>query len=82
MVSSSYHVGWGALLFESAFRLAARQNPASDCRVVSNFAYPIENERFLESDLPRWQTGGMLELIGEKEAARAFYRGQYEKPAL
>lgn len=84
IVSSSYHIGWGSLLFESTFLIAASENGTPEMHVISNCGYPIVNDNYKESEILRWQTGGMLQLIGENELAMQFYRDydNVEKPAL
>ena len=97
IVSSPFHVPWGALLFETAFLMAAAEEAAEEARaeasvaalgkagkagpayrphlhVVDSASYPPAPDPSREAELLLWQAGGMMELIGEKERAREFYR--------
>ena len=84
LVSSSYHIAWGSLLFESAFMKSASERGTPEIHVISNCAWPASNDIYRESEILRWQTGGMLQLIGREELAMQFYFDYdgYEKPPL
>ncbi len=84
IVTSSYHVPWGALMFEAAFRKAAFESGRREIHVVSNCAFPAENDDYRADELLRWQAGGMLQLIGRNDLAREFYYNydEFEKPPL
>ena len=80
LVSSSYHIAWGSLLFESAFLKTAREQSTPGIHIVSNAAFPTENEYY--QDTIRFETGGMLQLIGDDDLAMKYYRGNFVKPDL
>lgn len=80
IVSSSYHIAWGSLLFEASFLKTAEEQGTPKVHVVSNAAFPTENEYY--SDTVRFETGGMLQLIGEDNLALQYYRGTFTKPDL
>ena len=82
IVTSSYHVPWGALLFEAAFMQAAAEKQMPPLHVISNCAYPTTNEKYKESEITRWETGGMLQFIGDTDLAMQYYQNAYPKPAL
>ena len=84
LVSSSYHIPWGAVLFEASFLKTANEQQTPEMHVISNCGYPIENNIYLRKDLLRWETGGMLQLIGNNELAMQFYYNYntMEKPSL
>ena len=84
LVSSSYHIPWGAVLFEASFLKTASEQQTPEMHVISNCGYPIENDIYLRSDLLRWETGGMFQLIGNNEKAMQFYYAynSIEKPPL
>ena len=82
IVSSSYHIAWGSLLFEAEFMKYALENNVPEIHVVSNCAYKTSNETYKESEILRWETGGMLQLVGNNELAMKYYTNEYEKPAL
>ena len=78
LVSSHYHIPWGALLFEAAFRKTAAEQGTPEIHVISNCACPVENEAY--SDVVRFQTGGMLQLIEEDALAMEYYQGAFIFP--
>lgn len=84
LVSSSYHIPWGSLLLEAAFMKAASEKQAPEIHIISNCAYPIVNERYKESEILRWELGGMLQLIGNRELAMQVYRDydRFPRPEL
>ena len=84
IISSSYHIAWGALLFEAAFLRSASENGTPEIHVISNCGYPIENDIYKWSEILRWETGGMLQMIGDDELAMQYYYNyeDVEKPAL
>ncbi len=84
LVSSSYHIAWGSLLFEAAFLQSASEKQTPEIHVISNSACQIENENFLPDDMLRWETGGMLQLIGNDALASQYYLSydSIQKPAL
>ena len=82
IVSSSYHIAWGSLLFEAEFMKYALENNVPEIHVVSNCAYKTSNETYKESEILRWETGGMLQLVGNNDLAMKYYTNQYEKPVL
>ena len=84
IVSSSYHIAWGSLLFEAAFMRSAAENGTPEIHVISNCGYPIENDFYKWSEILRWETGGMLQMTGNTRLAMQFYFGYdtMEKPPL
>ena len=74
IVSSSYHIAWGSLLFESAFLRVAYANELDDSlHVISNAAYETSNDKY--KDTLRFETGGMLQMIGDNDTAMKLYTG-------
>lgn len=82
IVSSSYHIPWGSLLFEAEFMKYASENKVREIHVVSNCAFKTSNETYKESEILRWETGGMLQLVGNNDLAMKYYMNEYEKPEL
>ena len=82
IISSSYHIAWGSLLFEAEFMKYAMENDVPEIHVVSNAAYKTSNETYKESEILRWETGGMLQLVGNNDLAMKYYYNEYEKPKL
>ena len=82
IVSSSYHIAWGSLLFEAEFMKIASERGTPEMKVISNCAYETTNDDYRLSDMLRWETGGMLQLIGNNDLAMKYYTDTYEKPAL
>ncbi len=84
IVSSSYHVPWGSLLFEASFERSSFARHTPRIRVISNASCSVDRKEFDEADLLRMQTGGMLQLIGRNDLAREFYYNydEFEKPPL
>ena len=84
LVSSSYHIAWGSLLFEASFLRAASEKHTPEIHVISNSACEIENRNYLQKDILRWETGGMLQLIGNNALAAQYYLDDpnLEKPPL
>ena len=84
IVSSSYHIPWGSLLFEAGLMTSASERGTRRINVISNAAFPTTNDTYRVDELLRWQTGGMLQMIGRNEKAMQYYF-DYEnvkKPAL
>ena len=73
IVSSSYHIPWGSLLFEAGLMTSASERGTRRINVISNASYPITNETYRVDELLRWQTGGMLQMIGRNEKAMEYY---------
>ena len=73
IVSSSYHIPWGSLLFEAGLMTSASERGTRRINVISNAAYPTTNDTYREDELLRWQTGGMLQMIGRNEKALEYY---------
>ena len=84
LISSSYHIAWGSLLFESAFMKSASEKQTPEIHVISNCSCQIENDIYLWSEILRWETGGMLQMIGNNELAMQYYfdYDNVEKPEL
>ena len=84
LVSSSYHIAWGSLMFEAAFLKSAAEKQTPEIHVISNSAFRIENAYFPQGEIRRWETGGMLQLIGNDALAMQYYQNydNLEKPVL
>ena len=84
LISSSYHIAWGSLLFESAFMRSASEKQTPEIHVISNCSCQIENDIYLKSEILRWETGGMLQMIGNNDLAMQYYfdYDHLEKPVL
>ena len=84
IVSSGYHIAWGSLLFEAAFLRSASENGTPEIHVISNCGYPIENDKYLWSEILRWETGGLLQMVGNTDLAMQYYfdYDHVEKPKL
>lgn len=84
LISSSYHIAWGSLLFEAAFMRSASEKQTPEIHVISNCSCQIENDIYLWSEILRWETGGMLQMIGNDDLAMQYYfdYDNVEKPVL
>ncbi len=84
LVSSSYHIAWGSLMFEAAFLKAASEQHTPEIHVISNSACAVENDLFPQNEILRWETGGLLQLVGNNMLASQYYTnfGNIEKPEL
>lgn len=81
IISSSYHIAWGSLMFEAAFLKYASEHQTAELHVVSNCACDIPLSGW-QGNLLRWQTGGMFQLIGKDELASQFYYNLMQRPPL
>ena len=84
LISSSYHIAWGSLLFEAAFMKSASEKQTPEIHVISNSSCQIENDIYLRSEILRWETGGMLQMVGNDDLAMQYYfdYDNVEKPKL
>lgn len=84
LISSSYHIAWGSLLFESAFMKSASEKNTPEIHVISNCACDVENDIYLREDILRWETGGLLQMVGNNDLAMRYYYGYdyVDKPEL
>lgn len=84
LISSSYHIAWGSLLFEAAFMKSASEKQTPEIHVISNSSCQIENDIYLWSEILRWETGGMLQMVGNDDLAMQYYFNydNVEKPRL
>ncbi|MCQ2408026.1 MAG: YdcF family protein [Oscillospiraceae bacterium] len=84
LISSSYHIAWGSLLFEAGFLRSASEKQTPEIHVRSNCSCPITNDKYLWSEILRWETGGMLQMIGNTELALQYYSNydNVKKPVL
>ena len=57
IVSSSYHIPWGSLLFEATFMREASESGSEAIHIVSNAACPIENSKY--SDTLSFEAAGL-----------------------
>lgn len=78
LISSSYHIPWGALLLEAAFMKTASEGQSEEIHVISNAAYDFVNPKY--ADVPRFETGGLLQLIGEDALAMKYYSNTQTAP--
>lgn len=63
VISSSYHVPWGAVLFEAAFLQAAARGER-EIHVAANCAWPTDNELYPASSVRYYQAGGLMQMNG------------------
>ena len=84
LISSSYHIAWGSLLFEAAFMESASEKQTPEIHVIDNTSCPITNSKYLWSEILRWETGGLLQMIGNDQLAMQYYLDyeHVEKPEL
>ena len=84
VISSDYHIAWGSLLFEAAFMKSASEKQTPPIHVISNCSCKIENDIYLWSEILRWETGGMLQMVGNNDLAMQYYfdYDNVEKPEL
>ena len=82
IISSSYHIAWGSLMFEAAFLRSASENQTPEIHVVSNCACKIRDDSGWQDELLRWETGGMLQLVGRDDLAALYYNNLFQKPPL
>ena len=84
LISSSYHIAWGSLLFESAFMKSAFEKNTPEIHVVSNCSCEIVNDIYKWEEILRWETGGMLQMIGNDDLAMKYYfdYDNVDKPIL
>ena len=84
LISSSYHIAWGSLLFESAFLKSASEKQTPEIHVISNCSCMVENDIYLWEEILRWETGGMLQMVGNDDLAMQYYYDydNVEKPKL
>ena len=73
VISSNYHIAWGSLLFEAAFMKSASEKQTPPIHVISNCSCAIENDIYLWSEILRWETGGMLQMVGNNDLAMQYY---------
>ena len=78
LISSSYHIPWGALLLEAAFMKTASEGQSEEMHVISNASYQCTNPKY--ADVPRFETGGLLQLIGEESLAMRYYMNTQTAP--
>ena len=62
IVTSSYHVPWGAVLFEAAFLQAASRGER-EVHVAANCAWPTENELYPADSVRYYQASGLMQMI-------------------
>lgn len=89
LVSSRYHLNWGTLLFEASYLKSSKESGKPAIHVVSNYAFPINNDFFRSKYDLRWQAAGMFELIRNKYLMDVFsydpaydYYMKHMKPKL
>ena len=75
MISSSYHVARGSLLFEAAFLQSASEQQSPEIHVISNCACAIENSAYQPENALRMEAGSMLQMIGSNQLAMEFLFG-------
>lgn len=74
IISSSYHIPWGVLMFEAEFRIKAEEG-APEMHVVSNCAYEMTLSTFGSRENLRCETAGMIQLLGNDALAQKYYYG-------
>ena len=62
IVSSSYHISWGSLLFEAVFMKTAAEDGSDEIHVVSNAAFQTENSKY--RDVTRYERNGLMQIAG------------------
>lgn len=84
LISSSYHIAWGSLLFEAAFMESASEKQTPEIHVINNTSCPVTNNKYLWREILRWETGGLLQMIGNEQLAQQYYLDykHVEKPVL
>lgn len=63
IVSSSYHIPWGSLLFEAVFLKAASETQTAPLHVIANCGCPVENSIYRREDLLSWESGGLMQVL-------------------
>ncbi len=63
IVSSSYHIPWGSLMFEAVFLKAASETQTEPLHVIANCGCPVENSIYRREDLLSWESGGLLQVL-------------------
>lgn len=71
IVTSTYHIPWGALMFETEFRLCSAEGGVPEIHVDACCAYECSREGFDDAENLSCQTAGMLYLLSEHETAEA-----------
>lgn len=71
IVTSTYHIPWGALMFETEFRLCSAEGGVPEIHVDACCAYECSREGFGDAENLSCQTAGMLYLLSEHETAEA-----------
>jgi hypothetical protein len=69
IISSDYHIAWGALMFETVFLQAAAVQQAPELHVISDCACTVKNSLYQPEDHLRWQTSGLLEIFYQSDFA-------------
>ncbi len=84
LISSSYHIAWGSLLFEAAFMRSAAEKHTPEIHVIDNCSCQVENDIYKWEEILRWETGGMLQMTGNDDLAMKYYfdYDKVEKPEL
>ena len=82
LISSSYHIPWGALMFESAFMKSASEQQTPEIHVISNCSCPVTNDKYTLDNRILYETGGLLQLNGNDALADQYYYNWYTKPEL
>ncbi|MBR4200588.1 MAG: YdcF family protein [Oscillospiraceae bacterium] len=82
LISSSYHIPWGTLMFESAFMKSASEKNTPEIHVISNCSCPVTNDKYTLDNRILYETGGLLQLIGNDALADQYYYNWYTKPKL
>lgn len=62
IISSSYHIPWGALMFETVFMQHTAAGDAPELHVAANCACPIENQGYSPDVIRQCEASGLLEL--------------------
>ncbi|MCQ2417859.1 MAG: YdcF family protein [Oscillospiraceae bacterium] len=65
MVTSGYHIPWGALLFETEAQLSAYDSGTDAVHIAACCAYDIRLNGFGKNELLHYQTSGMQSILNE-----------------
>ena len=73
IISSGYHIPWGALMFEAMFLKSAAEEQTEPLHVAANCACPVENPGYDPSNQLRWEASGLFQMFDMNAAASQYY---------
>ena len=82
IISSTYHIAWGALMFETVFLQNAAETGSPALHVIANCACPVQNDLYPPERMLRCQAAGLMQLAGREDLATALFHNLIEPPAL